>query len=107
MLGMRIIRTTYLFTLSLLIISISLSFCTRTEKGPVLKVYFEEVPLSTDPAHIRDRFSYNAALQVYEGLYEYHYLKRPYQISPVLAESMPVISDNGRSYTIKIKKEDR
>ena len=36
--------------------------------------------------------------------FQIHYLKRPYEVIPSLAEGMPVISNDGKRYTIKIKK---
>lgn len=67
------------------------------------------VPLSSeistlDPANSYDTISASVVYQGYEQLYEYHYLKRPYTLQPLLAESMPKISKDGLTYTIKIKK---
>ena len=60
-----------------------------------------------DPANSYDGVSSDIVYQVYEQLYEYHYLKRPYKTQPLLADGMPVISNNGTRYTIKIKKNVR
>ncbi|MCK4885953.1 MAG: hypothetical protein KAS96_01130, partial [Planctomycetes bacterium] len=57
-----------------------------------------------DPANINDFYSSVVAGNIFEALYQYHYLKRPYQAIPCLAESMPIISDDGLTYTIKIKR---
>lgn len=57
-----------------------------------------------DPIYSNDRYSSNAVARVYEGLLEYHYLKRPYILVPNLAEDMPVVSKDGLTYTFKIKK---
>ncbi|MHC4597356.1 MAG: ABC transporter substrate-binding protein, partial [Planctomycetota bacterium] len=42
--------------------------------------------------------------QIFETLYQYHFLKRPYELMPLLAEDMPQVSDDSLTYTIKIKK---
>ena len=42
--------------------------------------------------------------QIFEPLYQYHFLKRPYQLVPLLAEDMPQISEDGLTYIINIKK---
>jgi ABC-type transport system substrate-binding protein len=42
--------------------------------------------------------------QSLETLYQYHYLKRPYEVIPSLADGMPEVIDNGLTYIIKIKK---
>jgi ABC-type transport system substrate-binding protein len=57
-----------------------------------------------DPADIGDTTSSAVASQIFECLYQYHYLKRPYQLIPQLASSMPDVSEDGLTYRIKIKK---
>lgn len=57
-----------------------------------------------DPSNTRDVYSALIVSQICEPLYAYHYLKRPYQLIPVAAESMPDISPDGLVYTIRIKK---
>jgi len=57
-----------------------------------------------DPGDIGDVTSAIIASQMIECLYQYHYLKRPYQVVPCLAENMPTVSGDGLVYTIKIKK---
>ncbi|MBC8481899.1 MAG: hypothetical protein H8D47_04460 [Planctomycetes bacterium] len=41
---------------------------------------------------------------IYDTLYDYDYLTRPYKMIPVLADGMPKISEDGLTYTIKLKK---
>jgi len=57
-----------------------------------------------DPIYANDRYSGNEVGRVYEGLLEYHYLKRPYTLVPNLAAAMPEVSKDGLTYTFKIKK---
>jgi ABC-type transport system substrate-binding protein len=57
-----------------------------------------------DPVNAGDSYSSNEISRVYEGLLTYHYLKRPYQLIPSLAEAMPEVSNNGLTYTFKVKK---
>ena len=57
-----------------------------------------------DPARASDLYSSTAIAQLYEGLLEYNYLKRPYELQPALAEAMPIVTDNGLTQTFKIKK---
>jgi len=59
---------------------------------------------SMDPGDIGDKISAAVVGQFFECLYQYHFLKRPYEIIPQLAESLPEISEDGLTYTIKIKK---
>lgn len=57
-----------------------------------------------DPINASDRYSGNECGKVYEGLFEFHPLKRPYELMPNLAESLPTVSADGLTYTIKIRK---
>lgn len=58
-----------------------------------------------DPANSYDTVSNSVVYQVYEQLFDYHYLRRPYQLQPLLAADMPQVSNDGLTYTIKIKKD--
>lgn len=57
-----------------------------------------------DPIQASDLYSTGEIARVYEGLYQYHYLKRPFELEPALAEAMPEVSKDGLTYTIKLKK---
>ena len=57
-----------------------------------------------DAGNMRDVYGMTVASNIYETLYNYHYLKRPYEIMPILAEGMPEISEDKLTYTIRIKK---
>lgn len=57
-----------------------------------------------DPINSSDKYSGNEAGKVYEGLFEFHPLKRPYELMPNLAASMPEVSKDGLTYTFKILK---
>lgn len=58
-----------------------------------------------DPADVRDTTGTCVASDIFETLYDYHYLKRPYQLIPILAADMPVVSQDGKTYTIPIRKD--
>ena len=57
-----------------------------------------------DPIHASDQYSGNEAGKVYEGLFEFHPLKRPYELMPNLAEALPTVSADGLTYTFKLRK---
>ncbi len=57
-----------------------------------------------DPGQIRDVYSMMVAGQIFETLYDYHFLKRPYELIPLLGEDMPQVSEDGLVYSIRIKK---
>jgi ABC-type transport system substrate-binding protein len=56
-----------------------------------------------DPASAGEVSSSMAIARIYEGLLEYDYLARPYTVKPLLAESMPTVSDDGLTYTFTIR----
>lgn len=57
-----------------------------------------------DPIQVSDRYSGNENGKVYEGLFEFHPFKRPYELLPNLAEALPTISADGLTYVFKLKK---
>jgi oligopeptide transport system substrate-binding protein len=57
-----------------------------------------------DPQDIGDTTSSSVAGQIFETLYTYAYLERPYRLIPLLAEGMPEISGDGKKYTIRIRR---
>ena len=82
-----------------------LGSCTRkTEDNNVLYIALSDNIPTIDPASSYDTISNTVVYQVYEQLYEYHYLKTPYMLQPLLAEDMPKVSEDGKTYTITIKK---
>jgi ABC-type transport system substrate-binding protein len=56
-----------------------------------------------DPVRAADVSSAAAVARIYEPLYQYHYLDRPYRLEPLLAESMPEVSDDGLTYRFRIR----
>lgn len=57
-----------------------------------------------DPIRVRDDYAVHEAGKVYEGLLDYHYLKRPLELVPNLAVATPTISADQLVYTFKIRK---
>ncbi len=60
-------------------------------------------PTSLDPIKASSIYSNMLAVNIFDTLYSYKYLARPYQLKPNLAASMPKISEDGLSYEITIK----
>lgn len=94
----------YLFLMSCL--TALLFSCTKTVEKETEKVLKVRVPAQIkglDPAMCNDLYSSNEVGRVYEGLLQFHYLKRPYELVPNLATEMPTISKDGLTYTFKVK----
>jgi len=98
------------FLSPLLITSILfLSGCRKTpssqeQEETVLHHQLRSKVQALDPAQAGDTMSDAVASDIFECLYGYHYLKRPYEIIPVLADGMPKASEDRLTYKIRIKK---
>lgn len=90
----------------LLMFAFLLASCTKTQNfdEKVLNLVAVERIKGFDPIQANDLYSSNEIARVYDGLYQYHYLKRPYELEPNLAASMPEVSKDGLTYKIQIKK---
>lgn len=73
-------------------------------KEKVVKYSEDGAPTNMDPVQSATIYANKITTAVYDTLYEYKYLKRPFELKPNLAESMPSVSKDGLTYTIKIKK---
>ncbi len=70
------------------------------------KVYrhsMDQAPVSIDPLQGATVYSNFVILNVYDTLYSYRYLARPYELTTNLATSMPQVSEDGLTYTISIR----
>ncbi len=87
-----------------LILAVTACSKKEIEKEKTLNLLVSSQVKGMDPAFADDRYSSNEVGRIYEGLFEYHYLKRPYTLVPNLAESMPTVSADGLTYTFTIRK---
>lgn len=93
------------FTIALLIITGCDGSDSGQEPNEMVLHHILNTKITTlDPANISDVCSRIVSSQIFETLYDYHFLKRPYRLVPLLAEGMPQISEDRLIYTIKIKK---
>jgi ABC-type transport system substrate-binding protein len=60
-----------------------------------------------DSGNMRDVYGMTVGGNIFEALFGYHYLKRPYEVVPVLAEDLPQISEDKLTYTIRIRQDVR
>lgn len=75
-------------------------------KAPV-KVYrhaLDGAPASLDPAQAASIYANFIVVNLYDTLYRYKYLARPYRLQPNLAAAMPQVSKDGLTVTIRLKK---
>lgn len=83
-----------------------LSACTsqQDDSRKTLNLGLGDDVKSLDPALCYDTVSNTVMPLAMESLFEYHYLKRPLELQPLLAEAMPTVSKDKKTYTIKLKK---
>ena len=92
--------------LLLLACVLHLTSCTKQREHSAREIYLvsSDKFFGYDPINAQDMYSSNEMGKIYEGLFEFHPLKRPYELMPNLAEGMPSVSIDGLTYTIRIKK---
>lgn len=79
--------------------------CTnKSNKNDTIEISLAGEISTLDPAACYDTICIIPVSQVYESLYEFEYLKRPYSLRPLLAEGEPQVSSDRLTYTFKIKK---
>jgi ABC-type transport system substrate-binding protein len=75
----------------------------RGDPGKVLRVTFPIAETGFDPQATSDLYSGHVQRGIFEPLFAYDYLARPYQLVPLTAAALPEISPDGRTWTIRIK----
>jgi ABC-type transport system substrate-binding protein len=68
-----------------------------------LRYSFEVSETGFDPAQINDLYSRIVTAHIFDGLYDYDYLARPFRIVPNTAAGMPEVSDDFRDWTVRIQ----
>jgi len=68
-----------------------------------LRYAFEVAETGLDPAQLVDLYSRILTAHIFDGLYAYDHLARPFKIKPNTAESMPEVSDDFRTWTIHVR----
>lgn len=56
-----------------------------------------------DPAATSDLYSDTVARAIFDTLYGFEYLTRPYRRAPQTATAMPAITDDGRTWTMRVR----
>jgi oligopeptide transport system substrate-binding protein len=74
------------------------------DMNKVIRDVFPAAETGFDPAASNDLYSGTIGQAIFDTLYTYDYLARPAKLAPLAAESLPQITDNGKTYTIKLRK---
>ncbi|WP_284618581.1 ABC transporter substrate-binding protein [Aquabacterium humicola] len=69
----------------------------------VLRYAFLIAETGFDPAQISDLYSRIVTAHLFEALYKYDYLARPYKIKPHTAAALPEVTNEFKTWTIRIQ----
>ncbi|MFW5927390.1 MAG: ABC transporter substrate-binding protein [Wenzhouxiangella sp.] len=104
-------RSTKRYAGTLLIIGLALAGCGENGTQPgepvVYRHALDGAPSSLDPAHAANVYAATVVVNLYDTLYRYKYLARPYQLTPNLAARMPEVSEDGRIWSISLRDDVR
>jgi len=70
----------------------------------VFRFAFLTPETSLDPAKVNDLYSRTLTGHIFEALYKYDHLARPAKIRPNLADGMPEVSADHRTWTVKVRR---
>jgi ABC-type transport system substrate-binding protein len=74
------------------------------DPNKVLRVAFPTQETGFDPVKVSDLYSNTVNEAIFERLLTYDYLARPAKLVPMIAETMPEITDNGKTYLFKLRR---
>src|SRR5271155_2111128 len=79
------------------------SAATWADPAKVLRVALPSDITGLDPAATSDLYSGAVEARIFDALYHWDYLERPYRFVPSVALGMPDISSDGRTWTIRLQ----
>ena len=74
------------------------------DPAKVIRDVFPVAETGFDPQAVHDLYSATVVQALYETLFTYDYLARPSKVVPLTAEAMPQITDEGRTWVVKLRK---
>lgn len=76
---------------------------TAADMSKTIRTAFIAGETGFDPAATSDLYSSSIERVIFDTLYEFEYLARPYRRAPRTAAAMPEITDDGRTWTMRVK----
>jgi ABC-type transport system substrate-binding protein len=70
----------------------------------VFRYAFPTAETGFDPQQLSDLYSRTVVSNIFDSLYSYEYLAKPAKLAPALAEGMPEVSADFRTWTIHLKR---
>ena len=77
---------------------------TAADAPRVLRYSFPAAETGFDPAQINDLYSRTVTSHIFDGLYHYDHLARPYLVRPNVAVDQPEVSADFKVWTVRIKR---
>jgi len=74
------------------------------DPNKVLRIAFPTAESGFDPVRVNDLYSNTITHALFHTLVSWDWLAKPARLVPYAAEGMPEISDDGRTYTFRIRK---
>jgi len=74
------------------------------DPNKVLRIAFEIEETGFDPVKVTDDYSNRVVEQTSEPLLTYDYLARPAKLAPLTAETLPEVTDKGKTYLFHVRK---
>jgi len=75
-----------------------------TTPAKIYRHALDGAPASLDPAQAASIYANFIVVNLYDTLYRYKYLARPYRLQPNLATDLPKVSSDGLTVTIDLKR---
>ncbi len=87
------------------LLAMGLGSALAQDKAPekVFRYAFLVAETGFDPAELSDLYSRNVTSNIFDALYSFDYMARPVKVRPNLAQGMPEVSPDFRTFTVKIK----
>jgi oligopeptide transport system substrate-binding protein len=73
------------------------------DMAKTLRVAFPVAETGFDPQAVGDTYSFYICRAIFDPLYTYDYFARPVRMVPNTAAGLPQITDDGRTYTIRVR----
>ena len=89
---------------ALLALTLSLAAAAAAAEPKVLRYAFRAAETGFDPSQLSDIYSRIVTAHIFEALYTYDHLARPAKIVPLIAEGLPEISSDFKTFTVRLKR---
>ena len=104
MLVLQTLRTRGIAVLCALLLVAAPLTALAADPNKVLRIAFEIEETGFDPVKVTDDYSNRVVEQTSEPLLTYDYLARPAKLAPLTAETLPEVTDKGKTYLFHVRK---